>query len=222
MEYEIVSITLTMPFRMGSVNCYLIRGDDGFVLIDTGVSHRRRDLVQALRRAGCMPGTLMLILLTHGDFDHTGNAAYLRDTFDARIAMHPGDRGMAELGDMFCGRRTSNALVRLVVPVLSGFGKKQRFSPDLEIVDGVDLIEYGLDARVLDLPGHSQGSIGVLTGVGDLFCGDMFTAIDKPERNSLMDDGKAFEASFERLRALGVRTVYPGHGTAFAWHSLVS
>lgn len=34
-----------------------------------------------------MPGTLKLVLLTHGDFDHIGNAAYFRFAFGARIAI---------------------------------------------------------------------------------------------------------------------------------------
>ena len=38
--------------------------------------------------AGCKLGSLKLIVLTHGDFDHTGNAAYLRHKYAIKIAMH--------------------------------------------------------------------------------------------------------------------------------------
>ncbi len=44
---------------------------------------------------------LKLIVLTHGDFDHTGNAVYLRQRLGAPIAIHAGDAGMPERGDMF-------------------------------------------------------------------------------------------------------------------------
>ena len=77
-KQQIRAISLTLPFRMGSVNCYIVETDSGFVLIDTGASNRRSQLEKELESAGCKPGDLKLIILTHGDFDHTGNAAYLR------------------------------------------------------------------------------------------------------------------------------------------------
>jgi hydroxyacylglutathione hydrolase len=51
-----------------------------------------------------------LIVITHGDFDHIGNAAYLRQKFGAKIAMHADDVGMAERGDMFWNRKKGNRL----------------------------------------------------------------------------------------------------------------
>ena len=50
------------------------------MLIDTGKPEKRADLVARLERAGCRPGDLRLIVLTHGDYDHAGNAAYLRES----------------------------------------------------------------------------------------------------------------------------------------------
>ena len=88
MPHRIKTIGLSLPFRLGSVNCYLIETDDGFVLIDTGGSNKRADLVRALEGAGCKPGNLNLIVLTHGDFDHIGNCAFLREKFGTRAAMH--------------------------------------------------------------------------------------------------------------------------------------
>jgi hypothetical protein len=49
-------------------------------------------------------------VLTHGDFDHTGNAAYLRQTFSAPLAMHPDDFSMLERGDMFASRDHANPM----------------------------------------------------------------------------------------------------------------
>jgi glyoxylase-like metal-dependent hydrolase (beta-lactamase superfamily II) len=72
MLQEIKAITL------GGVNCYLLTLDKGFVLVDTGFSKNRVDVEKELESAGCKPKTLKLIVLTHGDFDHSGNAAYLR------------------------------------------------------------------------------------------------------------------------------------------------
>jgi hydroxyacylglutathione hydrolase len=101
MRQEIKTINLLLPYHLGSVNCYLIETETGYILIDTGGSNKRTDLEKELESAGCQPGYLKLIVLTHGDFDHTGNAAYLRKKFGTTIAMHDDDSGMVERGDMF-------------------------------------------------------------------------------------------------------------------------
>jgi hydroxyacylglutathione hydrolase len=97
----------------GGVNCYLLSIDSGFVLIDTGFSKNRVDVEKELESAGCKPGNLRLILLTHGDFDHSGNAAYLRGKYNAKIAMHSADKGMVEKGDLFYNRN-ANLLMRIL------------------------------------------------------------------------------------------------------------
>jgi len=218
MDPEIKPITLQMPFRMGSVNCYLIQSDSGYLLIDSGASFSRKDLLRELEGAGCQASLLKLIVLTHGDFDHTGNAATLRRAFGAKIAMHRDDAGMAQMGDMFVNRKQPNVIIRKMIPFFIGFRKAERFTPDVLLEDGDDLSPYGFDARVFSIPGHSKGSLGVLTAAGDLFCGDLLVNTDKPALNTLIDDLPAAEASLQKLRGLGVGTVYPGHGTSFPMH----
>jgi hydroxyacylglutathione hydrolase len=223
MPQEIKTISLPLPYRLGSMNCYLVETGTGYVLIDTGCSNRHAELVEDLESAGCTPGRLDLVVLTHGDFDHAGNAAYLRERFGTKVAMHRDDAEMVERGDMFCNRRNANILIRVVSPMLSalfGFGKSERFQPDLFIEDGYDLSEYGFDAQVLHIPGHSRGSVGILTAGGDLFCGDLLNSTDKPALNSIIDDLAAANASVARLRSLGVNTVYPGHGRPFSLEEL--
>jgi len=216
MRQRIKTISLSLPYRLGSVNCYLIETDTGFVLIDTGGSNKRADLEKELESAGCKPGDLKLIVLTHGDFDHTGNCAFLREKFGAKTAMHPDDSGMVERGDMFSNRESGNVLFSMITPLLFKFGKSDRFSPDVYVEDGHDLSGFGWDAKALSIPGHSKGSIGILTASGDLFCGDLLANTDKPALNSIMDDLAAAKASVDKLRKLGIRTVYPGHGKPFA------
>jgi glyoxylase-like metal-dependent hydrolase (beta-lactamase superfamily II) len=194
-----------------------VETDAGFVLLDTGGSNKRVELGRELDSAGCKPGNLHFIVLTHGDFDHTGNGAFLREQFGARIAMHRDDSGMVERGDMFYNRASGNTLFRRTAPILFRFAKSDRFKPDLYIEEGSDLSQYGLDAHVLHLPGHSRGSIGILIATGDLLCGDLFDNTKKPALNSIMDDLAAAKASVEKLKGLQIHTVYPGHGRPFAW-----
>jgi glyoxylase-like metal-dependent hydrolase (beta-lactamase superfamily II) len=220
MAHKIKIITLPMPVRMGMVNAYLIDAPGGHLLIDTGNSSARKELCSELENCGCSSRSFKLVILTHGDFDHIGNAAYLRKTYGVRIAMHTDDLGMAERGDMFANRNKPNIIFKLLMPIFSGFGRDQRFTPDIPVGDGYEFSEYGFDARVVSLPGHSKGSIGILTGEGELFCGDLFENIKGPTLNSLMDDPAAAKDSIEKLDAMQITMVYPGHGQPFTMESL--
>jgi glyoxylase-like metal-dependent hydrolase (beta-lactamase superfamily II) len=172
-------------------------------------------LVKNLDRLGCEAGNLQVVILTHGDFDHIGNALHLRTSLGARLAMHRDDTGMAEQGDMFVNRRKPNILIKLMLPLFSSFGKTERFTPDIFLEDGTDLTPYGYDARVISLPGHSRGSVGILSAAGDLFCGDLFENTHGPRLNSLMDDPVSAETSLGKLRDLKIKTIHPGHGEPF-------
>ena len=216
MPTSVIPISLPMPPGMGVVHCHLVRDGDGFVLVDTGAPNGRGRLDQNLESLGCLPGKLRLIVITHGDFDHTGNAASLRRDLGAPIGMHAEDAPMAELGDMFVNRKKPNALLRALIPRLIGFNKARRFAPDVLLSEGDSLAEYGLDARVVAIPGHSKGSIGILTAEGDFLCGDLYESTKRPALNSLMDDLPAALASDARVRGLAVRTMYPGHGSPFS------
>jgi hydroxyacylglutathione hydrolase len=215
MPTKIKTISLLLPYKFGSVNCYLIETDTSYILIDTGCSNKRTDLEKELESEGCKPDCLKLIILTHGDFDHTGNAAYLRKKFGTKVAMHNGDSGMVEYGNMFWNRKKPFILIRMMTPILFGFGKPERFKPDLSINEGYDLSDYGFNAKVLHIPGHSKGSIGILTDDGNLFCGDLLENKDKPVLNSLIDDLEEANTSVEKLKRLEINTVYPGHGKPF-------
>ena len=189
------------------------------MLVDTGKPEKRADLVARLERAGCRPGGLRLVVLTHGDYDHAGNAAYVRERFGARVAMHRDDAGRVEAADWSLGLKPRpdkfpllfRAVVKFVRP-----GPFDTFAPDVLVEDGEDLRDYGLDAAVLHLPGHTGGSIGVLTAAGELFCGDLMDSmLGRPSLEFFIDDMTAAEASLARLRSLAVAAVYPGHGKPF-------
>lgn len=229
MSNRIKTFCLSLPLRLGTVNCYLIGSQAGYLLIDTGGSNQRLDLERKLERAGCRPGSLELIVLTHGDFDHTGNAAYLREKFGAKIAMHAGDSGMLERGDMSWNRVKARFLLGKIVPILFKFGQSERCKPDFYLNDGDSLAEFGVDARVVSLPGHSTGSIGLLVAGGEsaagpgpaLFCGDLLENTRRPGLNSLIDDLAAAHASLQKLKSLEISTIYPGHGRPFPAKSLL-
>ncbi len=211
-----------VPINLGFVNCYLIRGDRGFVLIDTGMASQRRQLTGALERAGVRPGNLELILITHADPDHVGNAPFLRETYAAKIAMHPDEAAMIETGDATQNRKPKpdrvSSLFRAAMSLgrlLPGMSQPSRFSTDLLVEEGFDLSPYGLDATIIHIPGHSRGSVGLLTKAGDLFCGDLLT-FNRRIATPIIDDMGQYHESIARLKHMNLKTIYPGHGRPIA------
>jgi hydroxyacylglutathione hydrolase len=204
------------------VNCYLLEAGDGFILVDTGLAAQRAALVKALESAGCPPACLKLVILTHGDIDHSENCVFVRERYGAKIAMHSRDAGMVEHGDMGWNRKAKSdrismlgrgiMLMAKLVVLFSKQNKFETFTPELYLEDGQDLSAYGCSARVLHLPGHSSGSIGVLTAGGDLICGDLLSSMGKPGLHFLIDNLADTNASLEKLKRLDIHTVYPGHG----------
>jgi hydroxyacylglutathione hydrolase len=205
-----------------SVHCYLLQTGAGFFLIDTGLAKAYAHLERDLELAGCRPGDLKLVILTHGDLDHSGNSVRLRERYGAKIGMHHGDLANVQSGDMFVNKQVNpiaKSLARLLFFV-TGMARFDRFTPDLFFEDGQDLSGLGLDATVIHLPGHSKGSLGILTAQGDLFCGDLLENTRKPAVNALGDDRAQMQASTEKLTGLRIKTIYPGHGSPFASEAL--
>jgi hydroxyacylglutathione hydrolase len=207
----------TLTFHKGTdTNCYLVETDNDYVLVDTGYSTNRKDLEDQLTDAGCTPGNLKLILITHGHFDHTGNCAFLKEKYGVQIAMHKGDLKMVETGDMFYNK---NILMRAFGKIMLFFlmrGTFDKFTPDLLIEEEQDLTAFGLEAKIIHIPGHSEGSIGILTSNGDLFCGDLLTNIKNPQMNSLIENREELYSSVEQIKNLEINMVYPGHGKPFS------
>ena len=218
--------TVVTRLALGSgafgVNAYLLETGSGFVLVDTGMRSQRASLERRLSDAGCTRGALKLMFITHGDFDHIGNAAHLQREFDAPIAMHRNDADMAANGDMFAGRQSPGWFARRILPLLVRLPETHRFEPGVLLDEGFDLAGYGLpDSQVLLVPGHSSGSVALLLEDGSLFCGDVLENRSEPKLGSIMDDVPAAQRSVERLQTLSVATVYPGHGAPFPMADLV-
>ncbi len=215
MDTTVTAITTVTTINLGGVNCYLAKCIDGFVLVDTGFSARRNLLVKELEKAGCKPGNLKFVVITHGDSDHAGNCAFLQKEYRAPIGMHADDVGMVERGDMSWNRKPKAdkmSIVMRIVGAVVRLAAKERFEtfrPDVVVTDGYDLSRYGFNARAVHIPGHSKGSIGVLADDGSLYCGDFLYAT--PGMN-FVDDQEARAASLEKLKKLPIRKVFPGHG----------
>jgi glyoxylase-like metal-dependent hydrolase (beta-lactamase superfamily II) len=83
--------------RLGCVNCFLVREDDGFTLVDTNLSKSGDDILAAADEAG---GAVRRIALTHAHGDHVGSVEELHGLLpDAEVLISERDARFLR-GDM--------------------------------------------------------------------------------------------------------------------------
>ncbi len=192
----------------GNVNCYIVEDNDKAILIDTGRKKYRDKILEK-----CREFHVGLIVLTHGHMDHCQNAAYLANALHIPIAMNkkdlnliPDNRKQALFAKTFLGK--------IVLSVsLSSFEKDslEVFEPKIYLENDDDLSEYGIAAKVVELPGHTKGSIGIKVD-DNLFVGDALMNMFYPTLSMLYADEQEMLSSAEYISELGDKTIYFGHG----------
>lgn len=65
------------------------------------------------------------------------------------------------------------------------------------------------------MPGHTHGSIGILTEDGNLIAGDTLANMKKPSPALNAVDFSKLTESINRLKSMNIKNVYPGHGKPF-------
>ncbi|WP_310601826.1 MBL fold metallo-hydrolase [Anaerosporobacter sp.] len=229
MKQEIIQIDL------GGVNSYLLKSDKGFILVDTGgpmlmdkVFSSRCDLLEnALEKAGCNAQNLNLIILTHGDIDHAYNAAYIKNKYNANVAIHKDDAYLVEkpsINDFMDSQKYRSFIFKIVAKIMhktfykiavKTIAEFKTFYPDILIDEKFKLTEYGFDGETIHIPGHTKGSIGILTNENDLIAGDIFVNNKKPELALNALNFNELDESITKIKPLNIKNVYIGHGQPF-------
>ena len=175
-------------------NCYILCDEAAKVcaVIDPGDEPKRIEAMIA--SCGCSP---VMILLTHGHFDHcTGVAGLLEKWPDLPVYIHEADVTDSS-GSELTFRRLDE--------------KNQRYYQE-----GDTLTVGGLTLRVMETPGHSRGSVCLLVeGQGVIFSGDTLFRGNCGRCDFPGGDYRAMLRSLARLGRLeGQYQVYPGHEAA--------
>lgn len=195
--------------KCGNGNCYLVSEGANAVLIDTAKPPYRDKISEF-----CKPYSVRLIVLTHGHFDHCMNAAYLSEKLGAPVAMHKADLGL--ISDNTSQKLSCRGLLGKIV--LSASEKSFRhekippFEPTVWLSEGDSLENYGVEGRIVHLPGHTEGSIGVDVEEKHLFVGDALMNMFYPTLSHIFHDESELRKSAEKITALGERTIWFGHG----------
>lgn len=198
---------------------YLLDGEEGVVAVDALTTRHRRRVLSSLGKTLSRTGKkLRLILLTHSHIDHFSGALEMRNLFGAPIAIHELDVDWLRHG-LNCPLYSRN-LPESALKLLVSRMKAEPVEPDIILKgDEGDLGEYGLDAKWLRTPGHTDGSISVVFPgetaiVGDLVIG-RFGFSRNPAYPFWVKDVGQLKQSIKRVLDLSPQFLLSGHGGPF-------
>ena len=178
-----------------STNYYLLGPSDARLLIDVGWPGTLPRLLALLKRKDIPFQQIHYLLITHYHPDHAGLA-----------------------------QEVKNKGVRLIVleeqiaaiPLLKTFMKPINWYVEITLHDNLNITcaesraflkSIGIAGAIVSTPGHSNDSVTLVEDEGAAFTGDLPMPAFVDESTS-----DAIRQSWDILRSLQARTVYPGHG----------
>ena len=187
---------------VGFCSVLLIEGEKK-VLFDSAHVGRRVLLQAELEERGLSPADIDVQVLSHAHWDHVQNV----DLFDnAPLLVHPDERRYARKP-----HKNDWATPKWTGAILDMMEQVTEVSEGYEIMPG---------CRVIDLPGHSPGSIGLEVDTDDGTClvvGDAIHNAGVAQRGYsplVFWNAKQADASIKRCVDTG-RLIYPGHDRPF-------
>jgi glyoxylase-like metal-dependent hydrolase (beta-lactamase superfamily II)/predicted ester cyclase len=200
-------------FPSKAMNVYLVRDGDGVLAFDAGI----RSMANGVAAAAAQLGGLTRVVLGHGHADHRGSAPAL----GAPVLCHPDERvhaegdGGAHYFDLSALDLHGRVLLSRLLPVWDG--------GPVTIAGTVrEGDEVGDGFRVIDLPGHAPGLIGLWRERDRLaLVSDCFYTIDpqtgrhghaRVPHKAFNHDTEQARSSMRRLAALQPAAVWSGHG----------
>ncbi len=190
-------------------NCYLISQGKNGILIDTGMSGNEKKILKE-----CGSKNMKLIILTHGHIDHIGCAKALSEKWNVPIAINERDLNIVRHPEN--AKIKGDGIIKKIFAFLSvlssKYSKIDKFEPTVFFKEGDSLQEYGIDGQIVELPGHTAGSIGIKTK-DSLFAGDALFHIVKSSVAVLYENKADMLKSVRKIQDMGQCTIYYGHGT---------
>ena len=219
-------VTMPLPTRPGHVHCYLVPGDDGWTIVDTGVGLPDASERWA-RELALLEGPVARVFVTHFHPDHVGAAADLHALTGAPVHQGALDYAQCELVwgnphwpqrivEWFRRHGTPDGVTHELVEQGSVYAPFIRFQPDPILVEPGERLD-GWD--LIAAPGHADGQLcllreGVLLAADHVL--DPITPTVGLWPASRPDPLGDYLDALERTIALGPRIALPGHGEPIA------
>lgn len=188
-------------------NLYVIKGIDGDILIDTGFIGIRRDLKKWLDNFN-----IKLVILTHAHVDHIWNASYIKKLYNCDIALSVND--LKNIDNSKINSKPAKPKYKLWTNIMNLGMRKfiaEEFDVNILLYNNQTLKNYGLDLKIIALPGHTDGSIGILYK-DYLFAGDALVNRGKYPTIAFQNQNnkKAYE-SFKKIINISPKVIFLGH-----------
>jgi glyoxylase-like metal-dependent hydrolase (beta-lactamase superfamily II) len=203
-----------IPLRLSNV--YLVQSTTP-ILVDTGTLGDMNDLESALADRNVRMRDIGLVVVTHAHADHAGLAADLRERTGARVVIGAGDVESARAGHNDELRPTSlfASLLKPTIPVVF-----PEIAPDVVVGEPLVLSPWGVDGKVIEMPGHTAGSLVVVLAnqtafVGDQMLGGAFGGLlfpHDPGEHYYQADAAKNRRNIAELVRMGIERFYLGHG----------
>ncbi|MDD4316366.1 MAG: MBL fold metallo-hydrolase [Clostridia bacterium] len=207
---------------------YLLQFDNGCILIDAGYKTSYSAFLKKLGEVGIELSDIKYIFLTHVHNDHI---SYLKELLEAGvpIILHSHAKGRLLRGQNVLGD-CSTFLSKFFSVLTKLTGKSNERWQEINAEDAIvcdgkaDILrENGFPLSIVELPGHTPDTIGLMTDDGKLFCGDMtmncFPAIKR--KTLLIEDIDKYKQSWQKIIELTPLTLYPCHGKPFPVDDMV-
>lgn len=174
---------LKKAFGEYATNCYILKGEQGDLVIDPGEGSF--DWVTQ------NTGKIAAVLNTHGHFDHVYDDAKLQRA-GAKIYIHEKDAFMLR----------ADPFETLQEPL----------QPDVLVSDGQEFVLGGFNVKFHLFAGHTPGSCMIEAG-GAIFSGDVIFKGSIGRWDFPFSNGEQMRESLHKiLQIKGDFTLYPGHG----------
>ena len=149
----------TFIFNAFGVNAYIVSDETSEAVIIDGAVNSDREMLALKQFVDNNKLKIKYIINTHGHLDHICGNDRLKKEYNVPVLANFKDNDLI----VNVGREAA----------MFGFRMNQQSLPDQNIVDG-DEIRFGNSVlKVLEVPGHSQGSVALYSEAGNfVVCGD--------------------------------------------------
>ena len=177
-------------------NTYLIKGDSGLLLFDTGWAGSFPDFCKAMGETGIAVQDINYILISHFHPDHMGIAQNIADEGAVILVAAPQKEYVHSSDAVFAEEKDSD-----FIPIDDVNIKVFDVDTGSEILKGM-----GINGKVIHTPGHSDDSISLVLDDGSAFVGDL-----NPLYELELHKGSQIEESWNKLLSLDLKKIYYGH-----------